>query len=229
MCGLINNHSKNFKVNLYFISGLGADERVFQKLTLPEQCKINHIKWPELSVNETLDSYCHKISEMIDTSQEFRLIGLSFGGIVATEISKFLKPKTTIIISSISTRYELPFYYKICGILGLNNWVPAFAMNKVYPFTYWYFGVTEPADKKILKQVIKDTSPKFLKWAINEILNWKNEIRPDNLFHIHGTNDKIFPFTQTKADKAVVNGGHLMVYTNANIVSDLIVARLGYS
>lgn len=216
-------------MNLYFISGLGADERVFQKLTLPDQYKINHIKWPELSENETLHSYCHKISELIDKSQEFSLIGLSFGGIVATELTKFLKPKLLIIISSVSTRNELPFYYKICGSLGLNKLAPAFIMNKVYPFTYWFFGVTEPEDKKLLKQVIKDTSPKFLKWAINEILNWKNKIRPNNLYHIHGTSDRLFPYKQTKADKAVENGGHLMVYTNADTVSNLIRIRLGCS
>ncbi len=216
-------------MNLYFISGLGADERVFQKLTLPEKYNINQIKWPELSENETLQSYCHKISKLIDTSQDFSLIGLSFGGIVATEITKFLKPKMTIIISSISTQNELPFLYKICRLLRLNKFVPAFTMNKVYPFTYWYFGVKELADKKLLKQVIKDTSPKFLKWAINEILNWQNEIRPTNLYHIHGTSDRLFPFSQTHADQAVKNGGHLMVYTNANTVSALINDLLGCS
>ena len=216
-------------MNLYFISGLGADERVFKKLTLPEQYKINHIQWPELSLNETLHSYCVKISELIDTSQAFSLIGLSFGGIVVTEISKFLQPKATIIISSISTRNGLPIHYKICGLLKLDKLVPAFTMNKVYPFTYWYFGVTEPADKKLLKEVIHDTPTKFLKWAINEVLNWQNEVRPDNLFHIHGTNDKLFPFSLTKADKAVENGGHLMVYTNADLVSDLIRTHLGNS
>ena len=214
-------------MNLYFISGLGADERVFKKLTLPKQYKINHIKWPELSQNETLHSYCLKISALIDSSQPFSLIGLSFGGIVATEISKFLQPQATIIISSISTRNGLPIHYKICGWLRLNKLVPAFAMNKVYPFTYWYFGVTEPADKKLLKEVIHDTPTQFLKWAINEILHWKNEIRSDNLYHIHGTNDKLFPFSITKADKAVENGGHLMVYTNADSVSNLIRNHLG--
>ena len=214
-------------MNLYFISGLGADERVFKKLTLPEQYKINHIKWPELSQNETLHSYCVKISALIDSSEPFSLIGLSFGGIVATEISKFLQPQATIIISSISSRNGLPIHYKICGWLRLNKLVPAFAMNKVYPFTYWYFGVTEPADKKLLKEVIHDTPTQFLKWAINEILHWKNGIRPDNLYHIHGTNDKLFPFSITKADKAVENGGHLMVYTNADSVSNLIRNHLG--
>jgi len=213
-------------MNLYFISGLGADERVFKKLTLPEQYKINHIKWPELSQNETLHSYCVKISALIDSSEPFSLIGLSFGGIVATEISKFLQPHATIIISSISTRNGLPIHYKICGWLRLNKLVPAFAMNKVYPFTYWYFGVTEPADKKLLKEVIHDTPTQFLKWAINEILHWKNEIRSDNLYHIHGTYDKLFPFSITKADKAVENGGHLMVYTNADSVSNLIRSHL---
>jgi len=213
-------------LNLYFISGLGADERVFNKLILPEQYKINHIKWPELSQNETLHSYCLKISALIDRSQPFSLIGLSFGGIVATEISKFLQPQATIIISSISTRNGLPIHYKICGWLRLNKLVPAFAMNKVYPFTYWYFGVTERADKTLLKEVIHDTPTQFLKWAINEILHWKNEVRPDNLYHIHGTNDKLFPFSITNADNAVENGGHLMVYTNADSVSNLIRARL---
>jgi hypothetical protein len=214
-------------MNLYFISGLGADERMFQRLTLPEQYKINHIKWPELSENETLHTYCLKISKLIDTSQEFSLVGLSFGGIVATEITKFLKPKVTIIISSISTRYELPIHYKIFGLLGLNKFVPAFTMNKVYPFTYWFFGVTEPTIKNLLKEVIKDTSTTFLKWAINEIFNWQNKIRPDNLYHIHGTKDKLFPFNLTKADKAVENGGHFVVYTDGNLISDLIRARLG--
>ena len=214
-------------MNLYFISGLGADERMFQKLTLPEQYKINHIKWPELSENETLHTYCLKISKLIDTSQEFSLVGLSFGGIVATEITKFLKPKVTIIISSISTRYELPIHYKIIGLFGLNKLVPAFTMNKVYPFTYWFFGVAEPTIKNLLKEVIKDTSPTFLKWAINEIFNWQNKIRPDNLYHIHGTKDKLFPFNLTKADKAVENGGHFVVYTDGNLISDLIRARLG--
>ena len=213
-------------MNVYFISGLGADERVFKKLTLPQQYKINHIQWPELSMNETLHSYCLKISELIDTSQPFSLIGLSFGGIVATEISKFLEPKVTIIISSISNRNELPIQYKICKLLSLHKLVPAFAMNKVYPFTFWYFGVTEPDDKKLLRAIIKDTPKNFLKWAINEILCWENEVRPNNLYHIHGTNDKLFPFSLTKADKAVENGGHLMVYTNANSVSEIIRARL---
>ena len=114
-------------------------------------------------------------------------------------------------------------------MLRLDKLVPAFTMNKVYPFTYWYFGVTEPADKKLLKEVIHDTPTKFLKWAINEILNWQNEVRPDNLYHIHGTNDKLFPFSLTKADKAVENGGHLMVYTTSDLVSDLIRMRLGNS
>ena len=213
-------------MNLYFISGLGADERMFQKLVIPEKYKIIHIKWPELDFNETLNSYCKKISSKIDSSQEFGLIGLSFGGMVATEITKFLHPKVIIIISSISTKYELPFQYIICRFLRLHQLVPTFSMNKIYPFSYWYFGVIKQKDKNLLKEIIKDTPPIFLKWAINEILNWQNVVRPNNLYHIHGTKDKLFPFKITKADKGIENGGHLMVYTNADLVSNIIRAKL---
>lgn len=216
-------------MNLYFISGLGADERVFQKLTLPERYHINHIKWPELSKNETLHTYCHKISKLIDTSREFGLIGLSFGGIVATELMKIVTPKVAIILSSISTRQEMPIVYRLLGTLRLNKLVPAFTLNKIYPFTYWFFGVTKPEDKRLLKLVIKDTSSEFLKWAIHEIINWKNETRPDNLYHIHGTSDRLFPYKLTYANKAVENGGHLMVYVNANTISNLIRSHLSKS
>lgn len=190
-------------MDIYFISGLGADERVFQKLTLPEKFKVHPIGWPALSEKETLHSYCRKIAAGIDTSQDFILLGLSFGGIIATELTKILHPKRTIIVSGITTKNEIPLIYRICGILRLHKLVPLSFMIKIYPFTYWLFGVKDPADKFLLKHVINNTPPKFLRWAINEILRWKNVLRPHNVFHVYGTKDKLFPFRLVRADKAV--------------------------
>ena len=199
---------------------------MFQKLDLPESWNIHHVTWPPLAPQENLTTYVLKISSLIDVTQNFALVGLSFGGIIATELTKILNPKKTIIISSISTRQELPFNYRLLGASSAIHLMPTATMNKVYPFTYWFFGVTTSDDKAMLKQIILDTSPAFLKWALNEILIWKNEVRPKNLIHIHGTSDRLFPYRLVKADYTVAGGGHWMVYNQAKHISKILVEEL---
>ncbi len=213
-------------MNIYFISGLGADERVFQRLTLPQNWNLYYIKWPQIKSSETLQSYSKEIAKQIDSTNDFSLIGVSFGGILATEISKFLKPKHTIIISSISTKHELPWIYKMVGLLRLNKLVPEILYNKILPGIYWVFGVKGNSTRRLLSDIIKNTDPKFIKWAVNEIINWDNSTSPEFLKHIHGSKDKIFPVGNVKANEVVPNAGHLMVYVNAKIISTFIINNL---
>jgi pimeloyl-ACP methyl ester carboxylesterase len=208
---------------IYFISGLGADERAFQKLSLPTEWKIKHLKWIDIIPNETLESYVLKFSKLIDSSEKFSLVGLSFGGIIATELSKILHPKATILISSISTQYELPVLYRLIGFLRLNRLVPTSLLNKVFPFTHWYFGTKTRQEKILLEQIIHDTPPMFLKWAIDRIVNWKNNTSPPNIFRIHGIEDKIFPIGKLRIDSRIEKGGHFMVYSNAKEISKILI------
>jgi pimeloyl-ACP methyl ester carboxylesterase len=214
-------------MTVYFISGLGADERAFQRLSLPKEWKIKHLKWLDVAPSDTLESYVLKFSKLIDDSEGFALVGLSFGGIMATELNKIIQPKATILLSSITTKYELPRVYKWLGIVKVNRLVPSFMLNRVFPFTHWYFGTKTKEEKILLEKIIHDTPPLFLKWAINEILHWKNEERPANIFHIHGTKDRIFPIDKLKVDFKIENGGHFMVYSKADDVSKILMERLG--
>ncbi|MCB0541677.1 MAG: alpha/beta hydrolase, partial [Bacteroidetes bacterium] len=91
-------------MKIFGISGLGADERVFKKLTL--NYNINTVKWLKPHKKEELKNYIKRLSVEIDDSQPFVLIGVSFGGIVAIELSKILKPEAVIIISSICNDKE---------------------------------------------------------------------------------------------------------------------------
>jgi len=213
-------------MNVYFLSGLGADERAFDKLSLPDNWKVIHIPWPAINDTETLVSYAQKIASYINTAEKFVLVGLSFGGIMAVELNKIIKPILIVIISSISTAYEMPFSFKIVAATKLNKLVPSVLLNKVYPFTYWYFTVKTKEEKLLLKQIVHDTATSFLRWAINEIIHWENTRRPENLFHIQGNMDRIFPYTKTKADILIKDGGHFMVYSHAKEISNLLVEKL---
>jgi pimeloyl-ACP methyl ester carboxylesterase len=213
-------------MKVYFISGLGADERAFQKLVFPQSWTISHLQWIEAARGESLASYVARFSKLIDSSVPFALVGLSFGGIVSIELNKIIKPLTTILLSSIKTKNELPFSYRMVALLNLHKVVPSFLLNKVYLFTDWYFGTSSTQEKALLREIIHDTPVPFLKWAIHEIVNWQNETIPDNTFHIHGTNDRIFPIGQLKVDVRIADGGHFMVYSKPEEVNRAIINLL---
>ncbi|MBB6238860.1 pimeloyl-ACP methyl ester carboxylesterase [Pedobacter sp. AK013] len=210
-------------MNTYFISGLGADRRIFSKLKLNEKINIIHVDWLSPNKNESLASYAQRLSSTIDLTQPFTLVGVSFGGMVAVEIAKILKPTVTIIISSTMLAAQLPMLYRFAGKLGLLKLIPAKLLKSSNKLTQnYYFGTRSSSEKVLLGRIIKDTDPHFLKWAIGSILNWKNKTRPERIYHIHGTKDKILYSRTAQPDFVIENGTHFMVYQNAQQISGII-------
>ncbi len=70
-------------------------------------------------------------------------------------------------------------------------------------------------DKNLLRQVIKDSDPQFIRWAMNAILLWKNEEVPAALWHIHGNRDGILPIRWARPTHLVEGGNHLMIMSKA--------------
>jgi D-arabinose 1-dehydrogenase-like Zn-dependent alcohol dehydrogenase len=89
-------------LKIYGISGLGADKRVFKFLKLDSE--LIPIDWIEPLKNESIINYSKKLSTKIDQNEKVCLIGVSFGGLVATEISKLINPALTILIDRIPRR-----------------------------------------------------------------------------------------------------------------------------
>lgn len=210
-------------MNVYLISGLGADKRIFSKLKLSAEFNIVHIDWIVPFSNESLVSYAKRLSKVIDVDYPFALIGVSFGGMIAVEIAKIIFPAVTIIISSTIISKNIPFLYQIAGKLNLLKIVPAKWLKSSNKLTQnYFFGTKSNQEKILLGKIITDTDPFFLKWAIGSILNWKNEIRPKNLYHIHGTKDKILYSSRDQPDFIIENGSHFMVYQKAVEISAII-------
>ena len=111
-------------MKVYFISGLAADKRVFKYIELPPDFEIVHLDWVEPLKNETLSHYSDRLSEKIDTGEPFSVIGLSMGGMIASEIAKRLNPLQTILISSVPASNHLPVYFRWASSMGLHKLVP---------------------------------------------------------------------------------------------------------
>lgn len=212
------------KKALYILSGLGADERVFRKLDF-STFSVIHIKWIIPVKHETIEHYATRILAQIKTENPL-IIGLSFGGIMATEIAKQIKTEKIILIASAKTKFEIPFYFRFLGALGFHKILPTSLLKSSNFITNWFFGTGNKVDKKLLKQILKDTDPTFLKWALAKVATWKNKIPANNVFHIHGDNDKILPLAFVKPNFIIENGGHLMTLNKADVLNKIIYKEL---
>lgn len=149
---------------------MGAGKRVFDFLTLEYEFIL--IDWIDPNKNESIESYSKRLSTVIDTEDDFCLIGVSFGGLIATEIAKILKPKIVILISSAHTKNELRPIFRWFGKTKLIRLVPSSLLDPPRWIANYMFGAK---NVKLLNEILNDTDLKFVKWAINELINWQND------------------------------------------------------
>lgn len=205
----------------YFISGLGADERAFENLDLDGEIKPVFLNWILPEENDDLVSYSIRLANMINKDEPFALVGLSMGGMIAVEIAKLYPPQKLIIISSISNYHSFPKMLKAAGLLHMYQLIPV-SWLKSGSMVKRVFMSETPQVKKLIEEMIRDSNGQFIKWALGAVANWKNEVIPPNLVHIHGESDEIFPIKYCNPNYRIPKGTHLMVLTHALEISSII-------
>jgi pimeloyl-ACP methyl ester carboxylesterase len=206
--------------HIYCISGLGADHRVFSKIKCPGY-ELHYIKWLIPLKNEFISDYSKRLIHQVHHPEPI-LIGVSFGGLMCIEIAKHIKTTALILISAIKHEKELPIWMKMAGRVKLNKVVPLHSSRLLEPIENYRLGLETLEEKQMVNDYRKHADQRFVDWAINAVLNWKNKEVPANTFHIHGSTDKIFPLKRIKADCIISGGGHMMVMNRGGEVSGCI-------
>ena len=209
---------------IYCISGLGANEKVFSQLQLPGY-ELVFLQWIMPEQNETIGSYAQRMATFIADKRPV-IAGVSFGGMIAVEISKWMEVEKLILISSVTTREDLPWWMRMAGILRLHKLIRPRPHPILYPIENYFLGAASKPEQKIANQFRQTVNDRFLQWSIHEIVTWRNVTKPPNCIQIHGTADKLFPVRKSKVNYLIANGGHFMVYNRAKEVSAIILQVL---
>ncbi|SHF60036.1 alpha/beta hydrolase [Pedobacter caeni] len=213
-------------MKVYFISGLGADERVFQFLDLPGIEKI-YIKWIDPQDQESLASYAKRLITQIELTEDVILLGISFGGIIAQEIAKIIPCKKVLIVSSIKSAQEFSWQLSLVSSSRIYKLFPAKILKWSNLLTAdYYFSTTSKEESQLLHQIIKETDNRFMLWAIDRLMTWKNANPQKNIIHIHGTSDRIFPISPIKSDIKIQGGGHFMMVNKSTELSKIIMENI---
>jgi pimeloyl-ACP methyl ester carboxylesterase len=203
-------------------SGLGANERVFDYLDLGA-AQTYIVRWIMPLPAESLPAYSSRIIAQIPFEKPV-LLGVSFGGMVAVEVSKQICHEQVIIISSAPTYRQIPFYFRWPARLRIHHWLPG-RTGRPNRIIFFLLGIDRPEHQKLMSSILSETDPVFLKRAVNMILTWRNEDVPSSLISIHGKNDRLLPKTSYPYS-LLVSGGHLIIVTEAMVISDYLQTRL---
>lgn len=205
---------------VYFISGLGADKRAFTFLDL-SFCNPVFIDWIKPEKKETLPQYALRLKEQI-TDTEPVIVGVSFGGMLASEMALADPSVRAIIISSNKVKKEFPRFLLAGKYVPVYKWIPVGLLKKGTVLRTAFFGPKGEKQRQVFNAILRDSDFSFTKWAIEAILHWKNDRKPENVTHIHGTADKLLPYKRVEDDHAIKGGSHLMIMNNAEEISDLL-------
>ena len=212
-------------MKIYFIPGLGADKRLFEK-----QKKLGVdfevIEWVPPLANERLKDYALRLAEKIRDKENFILLGVSLGGIVAQEIARVYPPKKLILISTVKSHHEIPFYLRLMQAIPFYKIFPAETLKSMGKLARRILGGTNNIEGKQMREMIEDANPKFVKWAIHEVIHWRFDFTCINSVHLHGTSDILFPKFFIKKAKFLKGGSHIMIFTMAEEVNVFIANEL---
>ena len=208
--------------NIYCIGGLGADSRIFQNINIPNH-NLVFVEWIPPYKNESLDQYSSRLFKSFAANDINIIIGVSFGGMIAVELSRLTKVKTIILISSAKTSSDLPIHIKLGKLFNICKIISFFPFTAIYYFSSFLFGLESPSDRKIFKNIILDSDKSFLTWASCQIAKWKFKKPKKNIISIHGTSDRILPFSRSiHHDYIIKKGGHFMIFNKSKEINSIL-------
>jgi pimeloyl-ACP methyl ester carboxylesterase len=207
---------------LVLIPGLGADARLFY----PQIHEFKHSltpPWIPPEKDETLAHYAQRWAAQLKLPKNCVLAGVSFGGMVALEMSKWVNPKAVIIISSCRHPSSVPLVLRIMG--GFPFW-PTIGKLLVPFFRFklnLFLNVKIIQQRSLLIEMFLETPNDFLLWTVQAIGGWAGyKGQPEKIHAIHGDRDRLIPLANVQADQIIRGGGHMIVVTHTQEVNNFI-------
>jgi len=206
---------------IYFIPGTGADGRLFERIHIKQYDTI----WLEYLVPEKHEIFSHYIGRMaakIDTSEAYSIVGVSLGGMIATELADRLHPEEVVVIAGAKRASELPNHYHLFRYLPLHRVIGGRMMIWGTKLMQPLFEPMEADQQAVFRSMISQKSPHFIKSAVRWMINWKRDDYRTDIYHIHGAKDHTLPIKNVEANYVIEEGGHMITYDRAEEISSLL-------
>ena len=198
-------------IHVYLMPGMAANPSIFEHIKLPEnQFKIHWLEWMIPEPDESLESYAKRMILNIKYD-DVVLLGVSFGGILVQEMSKYMALRKLIVVSSVKSKHELPKRMKLMKVTKAYKLLPTQLVSNIDILAKYAFGEMVTKRIELYKKYLSVNDKRYLDWAIEQVIEWNQNEPNTRAIYIHGDKDAVFPHS-CRGNCIVIKGGtHIMI------------------
>jgi len=199
----------------------------FENTVVPKGWKMHFIDWLEVeSEEETLDNYINRLSAQVKHRNPV-FAGLSFGGMMAMELTKKYSSPFVIMISSFRDKQDLAFSLRALLNMKAYKLIPNVEMNAIRSIVRKAYAVSSKVSVEKLIEMMGNESPMFLRWSCRQIDEYEFNFPEKTGVHpIIGTSDKIVNIWKNHDVHIVKKGTHITVYADHEEVNKYLARIL---
>ena len=223
----------NNDFQLMMIPGLGADHRLFipQRRAFPQ---LIVPPWIPPHRKESLPDYAKRLAETVSPFRDkpFVLGGVSFGGMLAYEMARHLKPDAVVLIASCRNRRGMRPIFRLGGmVLPLIPPTLLWSIPKLLAGPAMSTRRRTPSEQRItLVEMFREMDSRFMHWTVQAIMSWDPKpLEGVPVRQIHGSRDRMIPASRVEADEYIPGGGHMINYAHADRVNQFIEKAISHS
>ncbi|WP_033961588.1 alpha/beta hydrolase [Psychroserpens jangbogonensis] len=198
-------------IHVYLMPGMAANPTIFEHIKFPEdQFEIHWLEWMIPNKKESLESYAKRMIANIE-HDNIVLLGVSFGGILVQEMSKFMKLRKLFVVSSVKSKHELPKRMKLMKLTKAYKILPTQLVSNMDFLAKYAFGETVTKRVELYKKYLSVSDKQYLDWAIENVIEWDEDLPNSQAVYIHGDKDAIFPHSCVGNCIVIKGGTHIMI------------------
>lgn len=211
----------NNPLNVYLIPGMGADHRLYDRLRI-DHAEVHYLNWKPHENSKSLSDYARVMASHIQTENNV-VIGSSMGGMMAVELSRLVKPLSTILLSAPTGRHEFPPLLKLVHRSGIQHIVSPGQVLKFSRLADTFMGFQSEEHRQLFYDMLKGNGEEFLHFSVKAVLGWKNSQPPEGEFiQIVGSKDKLFKIRRMRNPIVLEGSGHFTTFEKADELTGII-------
>lgn len=210
------------KTHIYFVPGMAAGGEIFRNIKFPENYRVHILEWLIPEKNESLKAYAERMARRIQEKNPI-LIGVSFGGVVVQEMNDFLEVKKLIIISSVKSKSELPRRMKLASLTKAYKLIPTGLVLSADDLTKYSIGPKTKKRLSLYQEYLHVRDKQYLDWALEKMITWGKKEKLQDVIHIHGEKDVVFPIKYIDQCEVIKGGTHIMILNRGREISQKLL------
>ncbi len=191
---------------------MGADSSMYGE-TFQGIKDIKYVDWPIYNNETTISEVSKRVIKEYSIQDNDIVGGSSLGGIVASEISRYISLKKLILIGSTLTPDNInPALKKLSTLSEITP------VNLIQVFT----GKINAIFENRLLKMFSHSETMFIRSMCKAVFEWEGNLKPKcTVAHIHGEKDNVI-FPPPKGANIIKDGGHLIAMTHEESVVEFL-------